>query len=166
MGSAVASNDYEFVTHWRVPGRVADVYDILIEGTEYPRWWPQVYLNVVETNAGGEHGLGKTGELLTKGKLPYKLRWDMRVVETRYPHGFTLDATGDFVGRGVWNFEQDGDHVNVTFDWRIRADKSLLRWLSFVFKPIFRANHKWAMSRGEESLTAELQRRLTSKSHA
>jgi hypothetical protein len=24
-----------------------------------------------------------------------------------------------------------------SFDWRIRAEKPLLRWLSFVLKPIF-----------------------------
>lgn len=155
----MGTNDYVFVTHWRVPGTVAEVYDVLIEGTQYPRWWPQVYLEVVETNAGGKHGLGKKGRLLTKGKLPYRLRWDMNVVETQYPYGFTLEASGDFVGRGTWNFEQAGDHVNVMFDWRIRAEKPLLRWLSFAFKPIFRANHHWAMARGEESLTVELRRR-------
>lgn len=157
----LATNDYVFVTRWRVPGTVTQVYEILIDGTEYPRWWPQVYLKVVQTDAGGVHGLGKKGRLLKKGKLPYRLRWNMNVVETQYPNGFTIEADGDFVGRGVWNFVQDGDEVAITFDWRIRADKPLLRWLSGVFKPIFRANHHWAMARGEESLRVEIERRST-----
>jgi hypothetical protein len=155
----VASNDYAFVTRWRVPGTVEAVYDVLITGIEYPRWWPEVYLEVDEIALGGEHGLGKVGRLLTKGKLPYRLRWEMRVTEVRYPYGFTLEATGDFLGRGIWTFEQVGPDVDVTFDWQLRAEKPLLRYLSFVFKPIFRANHHWAMARGEESLKRELQRR-------
>ena len=35
--------------------------------------------------------------------------------------------------------------VNIIYDWRIRANKPLLRYLSFIMKPIFSANHHWAM---------------------
>lgn len=42
---------------------------------------------------------------------------------------------------------------------RSEPDKPLLRTLSFAFKPVFRANHRWAMQRGEESLRLELARR-------
>lgn len=34
-----------------------------------------------------------------------------------------------------------------------------LRWHSFIMKPIFSANHHWAMRQGEESLKRELIRR-------
>ena len=49
--------------------------------------------------------------------------------------------------------------MDVTYDWRIRADNPLLRALSFVLRPLFAWNHRWAMARGEESLRAELVRR-------
>jgi hypothetical protein len=97
--------------------------------------------------------------LHTKGRLPYTLRWSFRVTERRFPEGFSLEAWGDFDGRGIWTFARDGDFTNVTYDWRIRADKPLLRYLSFLFKPVFSANHRWAMARGEESLQGELARR-------
>jgi hypothetical protein len=100
----MASNDYVFVSQWRAPGPVDAVYDLLIDGRGYTRWWSQVYLTVEETDAGGEHGLGKAARLIARGKLPYKPRWQMRVIETTYPTGFTIEATGDFVGRGVWTF--------------------------------------------------------------
>jgi hypothetical protein len=48
--------------------------------------------------------------------------------------------------------------MNIAYDWRIRAEKPLLRYLSFLFKPVFSANHRWATARGEESLKAELAR--------
>jgi len=102
---------------------------------------------------------GRRVRLLTKGKLPYTLRWEFEVVESRYPLGFTIVATGDFDGTGRWTLEQRGPAVDIEFDWRIRAEKPLLRWLSFVLKPIFAANHRWAMARGEECLLRELSRR-------
>jgi hypothetical protein len=49
--------------------------------------------------------------------------------------------------------------VAVTYDWKILVEKPILRQLSFVLKPIYAANHRWAMARGEESLKLELARR-------
>jgi hypothetical protein len=102
---------------------------------------------------------GRRVKLHTKGWLPYTLQWEFEVVEDRYPNGFTLVANGDFDGRGEWTFEQGGRFVNITYDWRLRAEKPLLRNLSFLMKPLFEANHRWAMARGEESLKLELARR-------
>jgi hypothetical protein len=121
-----------------------------------------VYLEVVELRPPNASGTGRRVRLLTKGSLPYKLRWEFEVVESRFPHGFTIAATGDFEGTGTWTVVQNGRLVDVTFDWRIRAEKPLLRWLSFVLKPIFEANHFWAMARGEECLVRELARRQRS----
>jgi hypothetical protein len=87
------------------------------------------------------------------------LRWSFRVTESNYPDGFALEAWGDLVGRGIWKFAQMGEWVDITYDWKIHADKPLLKYLSFLFKPIFGANHQWAMRMGEESLKLELMRR-------
>jgi hypothetical protein len=152
-------NDYHFITQWRMRGRVEDVYRVLGNVTDLVRWWPSVYLEVKELAPGDQNGIGKFVSLHTRGWLPYTLRWTYRVTGMIFPAGFSFDASGDFVGRGVWTFEQDGDWVDITFDWKIRADKPLLRYLSFLFKPIFAANHRWAMAQGEKSLRAELARR-------
>jgi hypothetical protein len=123
------------------------------------RWWPSVYLDVVELRPPDASGVGRRVSVHTKGWLPYTLRWEFEVVESRYPHGFALVANGDFEGRGVWTIEQDGAFVDATYDWRIRAEKPLLRSLSSVLRPLFEANHRWAMRQGEESLELELARR-------
>ena len=155
----MASNDYHFVTRWRLPGPVEEVSEVIGDAEGLTRWWPSVYLEVAVLEPGDAEGVGKVVELFTKGWLPYTLRWRFRVTEARRPHGFSLEAWGDFVGSGIWTFEPDGDRVIVGYDWRIRADKPLLRTLSFVLKPLFAANHRWAMARGEESLKLELERR-------
>lgn len=155
----MSSNEYHFTSHWHVKSSVKEVAQVIGYAPDLVRWWPAVYLEVWELEPGDERGLGKTISLYTKGWLPYTLRWQFKVVEAHYPYGFTLEAWGDFVGRGIWTFEQAGDWVHITYDWRIRADKPLLRYLSFLMKPIFSANHRWAMAKGEESLRLELARR-------
>ena len=152
--------EYHFVTHWTIPGTAREVAEVLGDPIGLARWWPSVYLKVTEIAPGNpDTHVGRVIDLYTKGWLPYTLRWRFTVTESRGIQGFTLVAEGDFVGTGIWTFEQREELVAVTYDWRIRADKPLLRHGSFVFRPIFSANHRWAMARGEESLNLELQRR-------
>ncbi len=154
----MSSNEYHFITHWRVKSTIKEVAGILDNAADLVRWWPAVYLDVQVLQPGNEQGLGKVVSLYTKGWLPYTLRWQFRVTQVR-ADGFTLEAWGDFDGRGIWTFEQVGPWVNVTYDWNILAEKPLLRYFSFIMKPIFSANHRWAMAKGEESLNLELARR-------
>lgn len=158
----MSASAYRFVTEWEMVGTAREVADVLADPLELPRWWPSVYLAVEELTPGGEGGVGRHVRVLTKGWLPYTLSWSFRVVESRHPHGFTLKADGDVAGRGVWTFEERGAFVHVTYDWRIVAQKPLLRLLSPVARPVFAANHRWAMQRGEESLKLELERRRAS----
>ena len=89
----------------------------------------------------------------------YTLRWVLEVVRSSYPHGFAIVATGDFDGTGEWTYTPRGADVEVRFDWKINANKPLLQYLSFAFRPMFAANHRWAMRQGEVSLQRELARR-------
>ncbi|HEY7169386.1 MAG TPA: hypothetical protein VH417_00995 [Vicinamibacterales bacterium] len=153
------SNAYHFISRWRVAGTVGEVSDVLGNPLELTRWWPSVYLEAEQLAPPDSRGVGRRVRLLTKGWLPYTLRWEFVVIESRYPNGFTLDAAGDFLGRGVWTFTPDGSFVDIVYDWRIRAEKPLLKSLSGVLRPLFEANHQWAMRQGEESLDLELRRR-------
>ncbi|HSH03524.1 MAG TPA: SRPBCC family protein [Anaerolineae bacterium] len=154
------NNEYQFVTNWRIRGEREEIAQILAEPEHLTAWWPSVYLQVTELRAGeGEWDIGRVIGLHTKGWLPYTLRWQFEITEVVWPERFVLEAAGDFNGVGVWVFEQDGDMVNVTYDWRIRADKPLLKYGSVVLKPFFRANHHWAMEKGLASLKLELARR-------
>lgn len=155
----MGDNDYHFVDRWRVEGDVKEVAGIVEDALSLPRWWGSVYFEVKELEKGGEHGVGKLISLRAGGWLPYTLCIKFRTVESRYPHGFSMDATGDLEGKGIWSFKQDGPFVDVVYDWTIRANKPIIEKLSFLLKPIFRSNHNWTMKRGEESLKLELLRR-------
>lgn len=152
------SSDYEMQTTWRVPGTAADVKEIL-GGPRLDSWWPAVYLDVQVIREAGPDGVGRAVALYTKGWLPYTLRWTMTVSEPITEKGFALTAEGDLNGTGRWTFEPDGPEVVITFDWRVSTAKPLLRRLNWLFRPLFAANHRWAMAAGEESLKLELRRR-------
>ncbi len=153
------STAYNFFTTWRLKASCEEVYRILEDVEAIAEWWPSVYLDVKVREKGQPGGIGKLVELYTKGWLPYSLRWRFRVTATEFPRGFALQALGDFVGTGVWAFQQDGEDCIATYDWRISAEKPFLKKFSGLFRGIFSANHEWAMRKGLQSLELELRRR-------
>ena len=44
------------------------------------------------------------------------------------------------------------------FDWRVFADRPLLRTLTPLLRPVFRWNHDWAIARAMEGLEPYAQR--------
>jgi hypothetical protein len=162
----LSNNWYRFISRWRVAGTCGEVADILGDPLTLPQWWPSVYLAVDELEPAGPDGIGRRVLLHTRGWLPYTLKWEFEVVESRYPHHIAIVARGDFDGRGDWTIVQDGDWVDVTYDWQVRAEKPLLRRLTFLLRPLFEANHRWAMAQGETSLKLELARRRATSAEA
>ncbi|MDP9884206.1 hypothetical protein J2W21_001716 [Sinomonas atrocyanea] len=155
----VATTDYSFVTVWRVAGTREEAIQVLARVEDLPRWWPSVYLQVVLLEPGGPDGLGRRAALFTKGWLPYALHWDLEVTEPITPEGFAIAASGDLNGTGRWTLSQDGPETVIRYDRDVSVGKPLLRRLSWLLKPAFAANHRWAMARGHESLALELRRR-------
>jgi uncharacterized protein YndB with AHSA1/START domain len=150
------SNQYRFVTNWTVEATPEEVFEILQDAERLPAWWPSVYRSVrtVPLEDGSKKRL-----LETQGWLPYRLRWEARVVEHEPPRLLGIRASGDFEGRGLWTLGEIGTSTRVRYEWSVRAEKPLLRRLSFALKPLFAWNHRWAMERGRESLELELRRR-------
>lgn len=153
------TSDYHFITHWHVEATAEEVYDIISNADKLSEWWPSVYLSVKTVEKGGEGGINKLVSLYTKGWLPYTLKWQFRVIKIQRPTTLAIEAIGDFVGTGTWTITPADSGCSITYDWQIEAKKPLLRRLSGLLKPIFSANHHWAMARGEESLKLELLRR-------
>jgi len=148
-------NEYYMPTSWRVKGDIHEIYDVCSNFLDYKRWWPSVYLDIQTAGMDEETG-NEVYSIYSKGWLPYTLRWRSCKTSESRPRLLSLKASGDLDGRGTWKFEQDGEYVNVHFDWYVTAEKPLLKYLSPIMKPIFRANHRWAMNKGLESLRQEL----------
>jgi len=86
-----------------------------------------------------------------KGRLPYTLRTESRIVRLEPPHEVEAHVTGDLSGRAIWTLTETG-RVHVRFDWRVNADRGFIRVLTPVLRPLFRWNHNWAIARAMEGL--------------
>ena len=67
----------------------------LLVTADLVRWWPSVYLDVRETAPADARGLGRRVSLLTKGWLPYTLRWSFTISTTLPAVSASLMAQGD-----------------------------------------------------------------------
>src|SRR5262249_19602043 len=129
------------------------IFEILKDGPRYSQWWQPAY---VETKKISE----KKVESLVRARLPYTLRFTTEWVREEKPREIEIRSQGELAGTGLWTLKQDGDFTEVQFFWDVRAEKPLVRWLSFILKPLFRWNHDWVMKTGEGCLQRELDRNL------
>lgn len=153
------AHSFHLVAEWSFLSTIEAVSEVLSDPEAFPRWWGDVYLDVKLTDPGDPNGLGRTVDILSRGALPYKLRWQAKLVEDNRPDGWVIEATGDLEGRGEWILRQDRVQAFVTYVWQVKAERPVLRALSPVLKPLFAWNHRWAMAKGQAGLEAELARR-------
>ncbi|MCU1275668.1 MAG: polyketide cyclase [Bryobacterales bacterium] len=154
-----ARSYYEFVTEWTVEGTLAEVNSAFKDVEAFPRWWRPIYISARITYPGEPNGVARRVELATRGFLPYVLRWQIQVTESREPYGFTFCAWGDLIGVGDWELRPDGDTVKLRLNWKVRAHKTVVRTLSFLVRSLIFKNHAWAMNKGQRGLQTEIVRK-------
>jgi quercetin dioxygenase-like cupin family protein/uncharacterized protein YndB with AHSA1/START domain len=155
------SNEYLFVDEWDVAAPREAVFDALADARTYPQWWTPVYIDV---DADGPPVLGKVSRQHFKGRLPYHLHTQSTITRLEWPHLVEGDVEGDLRGRGLWTLTEIPGGTHVRFDWRVFADRKLLRMLTPVLRPVFRWNHNWAIARAMEGLEPYAQRTAQSAS--
>jgi hypothetical protein len=156
----VTGQHYEFLSDWRFEdSTLNEVADILEDTASLPLWWPELFKSVRIVKPGTGHSLGQVAECACRARLPYTLRFTYTVTEERYPNGSTIVSNGDLVGRGVWRLSARTNGVDVTYSWHVDLEKSWLRLISPIFRPLLAWNHAWSMARGEEGLRREIVRR-------
>ena len=142
--------EYRFLDHWFVPAPIGEVYDVLGHVKGYPDWWGDSFLSVEGDD--GEPYPGRRVSLLTRGYLPYRLRWSLTCTVAERPTRIGSALEGDFVGTGTWILEEAPGGTNVALDWRPRVAKPFVRSFTPMLRPLFGSNHRWAMERGQEHI--------------
>ena len=144
------AREYVFVDEWDVDAPREAVFEALADARTYPEWWTPVY---IEVTGDGEPVAGAETRHEFKGRLPYHLKTTSRIVRMDRPDEFEVEVAGDLTGRGVWTLTDNPDgRVHVRFDWRVIADRPLLRVLTPILRPVFRWNHDWSVQRAIEGL--------------
>jgi hypothetical protein len=138
---------YSFVTTWRVTAPIGKVWDAL---QCISVWWPGMatprHLNP------GQDGVGARYERVTRGKLPYNLRYVITVTRYEPPHVCTYDSEGDLVGKGSYVLTTAGDATEVVFTWDVTTTGRAMNLLAPLLKPLFAWNHNWVMTEGLKGL--------------
>jgi quercetin dioxygenase-like cupin family protein/uncharacterized protein YndB with AHSA1/START domain len=149
--AAATDNEYLFVDEWDVAAPPQAVFGALADARTYPTWWTPVYIDV---EADGPPELGRTSRQHFKGRLPYHLHTRSTITRLEPPNVVQGDVEGDLRGRGTWTLApiDGGTGTHVRFDWRVFADRTLLRALTPVLRPLFRWNHNWAIARAMDGL--------------
>jgi hypothetical protein len=147
---------YVFLDEWDVAGPREAVFDALADGSTYPVWWRPVYLSV---QSEGPPRVGQVARQHFRGRLPYTLKTTSTVTALDRPNRFEIDVVGDLTGHGIWTLTEVGDLTHVRFDWRVNADRPLLRYLTPILRPLFRWNHNWAIARAIEGLEPYVRQR-------
>jgi uncharacterized protein YndB with AHSA1/START domain/mannose-6-phosphate isomerase-like protein (cupin superfamily) len=147
--AGASDNEYLFIDEWDVAAPPQAVFDALADARTYPQWWTPVYIDV---DADGPPKLGKVSAQHFKGRLPYHLHTHSTITRLEPPHVVEGDVEGDLRGRGTWTLTPIPGGTHVRFDWRVLADRKLLRTLTPLLRPVFRWNHNWAIARATEGL--------------
>jgi uncharacterized protein YndB with AHSA1/START domain len=141
--------EYVFIDEWDVEAPAEAVFEALADARTYPEWWGAVYLDV-QADCAPQVGCVSQHEF--KGRLPYHLKTTSEIVRLDPPREFEVKVVGDLTGRGVWTLTPGDGRVHIRFDWRVLADRPLLRYLTPILRPVFRFNHNWSIQRAREGL--------------
>jgi quercetin dioxygenase-like cupin family protein/uncharacterized protein YndB with AHSA1/START domain len=155
LGLAETSRPYVFVDEWDVAAPPEAVFSALADARTYPVWWRPVYIDV---ESDGPAELGKESRQHFKGRLPYHLNTRSVITQLDPPRTITAEVDGDLRGTGTWTLTPAANGTHVRFDWRVHADRRLLRVLTPLLRPLLRWNHNWAIARAMEGLEPFAQR--------
>jgi hypothetical protein len=148
---------YRFVTLWRLQAPIERVFAEIDAIEAWPEWWPNVR-RVEKLEAGDADGIGAVFATTFVGRLPYPLRFELRVTRRDAPTSLVGAATGELEGVGEWTSWEEGDRTLVRYVWAIRTTASwmnLLAPLPFV-DAIFRLNHHSVMRAGLAGIRSRL----------
>jgi len=147
--------DYCFVTVWRFGAPLAPVWDLIYDSENWPAWWRGVE-RVERLKDGGADRVGCVHRYTWKSRLPYRLKFDMRLTRVEPLSVIEGEAVGELRGTGRWQFNDGGDVTTVRYDWRVETTKAWMNLLAPLARPLFEWNHDAVMAWGAEGLSRKL----------
>jgi hypothetical protein len=117
----------------------------------YPSVWRD--FPSVRLVRGDGHSVGSAFDCVTRGSLPYSLRYQLEVVRFDEPRSAELRSSGDLVGRGRWEFsEPEPGTTLATYYWDVALTRRVLNLVAPLFRSFLERNHTAVMARGYRAL--------------
>ena len=149
------ASDFEFTTVWELPAPVERVWDELLDVDAWPAWW-RGFERVDFVRAGDANGVGNVRDLVTRGRLPYRLHYRVEVVRVEPLRLIEARSTGELEGVGRWTTEPTDRGTRAVYLWQVRTTNRLLRALSPIARGTLTRNHDQVMEWGREGLLGRL----------
>jgi hypothetical protein len=146
--------EYRFVTHWRFNAPLERVWAEIDAPERYPEWWPSMRLYRDLTPS--VHGVGARAERVTKGVLPYSLRYVTNVTRYEPLREIAYNVEGDLTGSGRMVLEAEGEQTAVVIYWNVATTGFWFNLFAPPLKPLLAWNHNCVMAQGERGLAARL----------
>ena len=118
-----------------------------------------------EFDPGDAEGIGSLRRFTWRGKLPYRLSFDMRVIRIEPLTLLEGQASGEVEGVGCWRFSKEGDITVVRYEWQVRTNRLWMNIVAPIAWPLFKWNHDQVMRQGAEGMARLLNARLVSLVH-
>ncbi len=145
-------------SEWEVEAPVSEVRAIVEEPLLIKDWWPAVFMDVQEINAGLESGDGYTVKCFTKGFLPHSFQF-VATIKSLTSDKLIIVTQGDFEGKGTIEIAEKSNVTSVNVEWQVSVHQPYIKSLLRILKPIFVWNHLWAMRQGRIGLEKFLRQR-------
>lgn len=155
---------FQFITVWKIEAPLPRVCDAVSECAHWPRWWKGVE-KVEEFDPGDADGIGSRRRFTWKGRLPYRLTFDILVTRI-VPQTLLIGlASGEVEGMGRWHFASEGVVTVVRYEWRVHTSRRWMNIIAPLARPLFKWNHDQIMRQGAEGMARWLNARLVSLVH-
>jgi hypothetical protein len=151
--------NYHFVTFWYIEAPLEAVCAAIQDSSAWPQWWHCVERVQVLT-PGDTRGIGRVLRYTWKGRLPYRLTFDIRVTYIEPLVAVEGIASGQVEGHGRWSISHNGSVTIVRYEWQVRTTPLWMRLLAPFTRAIFKWNHDAVMQQGAEGLARKLNARL------
>lgn len=155
---------FRFVTVWCVEAPIEAVCEAVSHSLSWPQWWRNVE-SVEELAPGDAHGIGSVRRYTWRGRLPYRVTFDICVIHAEPLATVAGVASGDVEGQGRWSFATDGCVTTARLEWQIRPTPISMKLLAQAVPSLVKWNHEGVMQRGGVALARRLNARLISVVH-
>lgn len=157
--------EYRFVTVWCIEAPIEAVCEAIYHSMSWPQWWRNVE-SVEELAPGDALGIGSVRRYTWRGRLPYRLIFDICVNHLEPLATIEGIASGDVEGKGRWSFTADGAVTVVRYEWQVRTTPAWMNVLALFARPFIKWNHNIVMQQGGEALAHMLNARLVEIAHS
>ena len=147
--------NYRFSTVWRVEASIQEVWDVFSHPDQWPEWWESLE-RIVEIKKGDIQGIGALHRYTWKGALPYRLTFDINVLNILPARCLRGKPVGRLKGEVCGLFlpvaQKPSSDMTGTF-------RTTIRWMNYLAPlaaPVFRWNHDTVMREGARGLARKL----------